>query len=218
MQMYMRGDGGRSVPVAGDWGNDGTGDAFMIALSLPDIPDALPVSLLDFTATAAANDVHINWATANEKNNDGFSVERSNDGISWKEIGYINSKAGNGNSQGNITYTYTDKNPADGKNLYRLKQTDLDGSYEYSPVRQVNFARKDLTSVSPNPAESYVTIKGLAGDEHIHIYDATGKLVWQQEARDNQAYISLEGFSKGAYTIHIDKAGNTTLHKFVKAK
>ncbi|MGI4864753.1 MAG: hypothetical protein ACRYFZ_12590 [Janthinobacterium lividum] len=50
----------------------------------------LPVVLTEFTATAVANrDALLKWATASEKNNDHFDIERSFDGTSFTKIGHV---------------------------------------------------------------------------------------------------------------------------------
>ena len=62
-------------------------------------------------------------------NNFGFDVERKVDG-DWQKIGFVN---GNGNSNSPKEYIYIDKNLTGGsKFLYRLKQVDNDGQFEYS--------------------------------------------------------------------------------------
>ena len=69
--------------------------------------------------------------TATEVNNDFFTVERTLDGITYEEILQM---PGAGNSFSPITYIAYDNEPLPGTSYYRLKQTDYDGSYEYSPL------------------------------------------------------------------------------------
>ena len=50
----------------------------------------LPIELISFEATAKKNrTVQLTWQTASEKNNDYFTIERSVNGIDWKEIDRI---------------------------------------------------------------------------------------------------------------------------------
>jgi hypothetical protein len=100
----------------------------------------LPVTLLDFTAQAEGpHAARLRWATAQELNNAGFTVERSVDGRTFATIGTV---AGAGTSTSRHDYTLLDDQLPGGATLlyYRLRQTDLNGDFAYSPVRSVAFA------------------------------------------------------------------------------
>lgn len=110
----------------------------------------LPISLLSFDATANQNQVNLSWATASEKNNDFFTIERTVDGIDFEEVGKV---AGQGNSSLKNEYTFSDTRPKNGISYYRLKQTDYNGESEYFEVKSVNIQKGDFVSnVYPNPA------------------------------------------------------------------
>ena len=86
----------------------------------------LPVELSSFTASENAGKSQLEWTTLTETNNRGFQVERSANGSEWMKIGFVFSKASEGNSTQKLQYSYTDNNPLHGDNYYRLKQYDLD--------------------------------------------------------------------------------------------
>ncbi|MCF8241182.1 MAG: hypothetical protein K9J16_07330, partial [Melioribacteraceae bacterium] len=123
---------------------------------------ALPVELTSFTAYASANQVNLKWATATEVNNYGFEVERAVEspassktdyaGTGWEKIGFVE---GAGNSNSPVEYNYIDKSVSNaGTYLYRLKQVDLDGAFEYSDEIEVTFAapnKYQLEQNYPNP-------------------------------------------------------------------
>jgi hypothetical protein len=75
--------------------------------------------------------VFLEWVTKSERNNDYFSIERSEDGKIFETIKQIN---GAGNSTKKLHYDFTDYSPLRGTNYYRLKQTDYDGKSEYSKI------------------------------------------------------------------------------------
>ena len=95
----------------------------------------LPIVLTEFTAELIDADVILNWITASEVNNDYFTIERSMDGSIWNAIGQVN---GAGSSSTVNHYDFTDKDAPGMVLYYRLKQTDFNGNYEYSPIRVVN--------------------------------------------------------------------------------
>ncbi|MGI4864755.1 MAG: T9SS type A sorting domain-containing protein [Janthinobacterium lividum] len=145
----------------------------------------LPVVLTEFTATAVANrDALLKWATASEKNNDHFDIERSFDGTSFTKIGQL---AGHGTTTVASAYTLTDANVASkatGPVYYRLRQVDLDGTATYSPVRTVSFTSVSgpvALSLYPNPAQNNTTLElsqlPATGTYQVLLLDATGRTV-----------------------------------------
>src|SRR5690606_26093002 len=86
----------------------------------------LPVELISFTGKFVANGTLLEWATATEKDNNYFEIERSQDGKEFKAIGRV---GGNNNSTSINRYNFTDKDQLPGLVYYRLKQVDNDGTF-----------------------------------------------------------------------------------------
>ncbi len=103
----------------------------------------LPIELLYFNGERKyCSQNMLIWSTATETNNDHFEIERSSDAINFKKIKEI---PGSINSLETKKYVYTDSNPESGINYYRLKQVDLDGTYKYAPIVDLdNSCVKDL--------------------------------------------------------------------------
>ncbi len=115
----------------------------------------LPVELTSFTASVMEGNAVLNWTTATEINNSGFEIQRAvasiNSEENWKGIGFVE---GNGNSSSPKNYTFVDENPPSGNIFYRLKQINVDGSYEYSEVIETQISAPNKFSLSqnyPNP-------------------------------------------------------------------
>jgi hypothetical protein len=124
----------------------------------------VPVELTYFTATSQTGKVYLNWTTATELNNLGFEVERKilnnqNEG-EWIRIGFVE---GHGTTTETKEYSYLDDiNTIQASSLvYRLKQIDFLGSYEYSDEVYVeSLAPTDfvLDQNYPNPFNPSTTI------------------------------------------------------------
>lgn len=119
---------------------------------------ALGVHLLDFAANKSSDGVPLSWKTENEENYTNFTVERSTDnGLTFDVLGGFAS-----NGQG--TYTFTDKNPVKTVDIYRLKLEDLNGTISYSnSISIVYDASKALAAnskinVYPNPATGTINL------------------------------------------------------------
>ena len=98
---------------------------------------ALPVTWLNFNGVLRNNETYLNWSTANEFNSKGFEVQKSMDGQTFADIGFVE---GAGNSSIINNYSYTDAKVQSGTNYYRLKQVDLDGRFSYSSVIQIEYS------------------------------------------------------------------------------
>ena len=105
-----------------------------IKIALAD-PVALPITLLSFTGHNTVDGNSIQWQTASEHNNDYFNIEKTSDGETFENIGYIK---GAGNSTYPTTYLFTDYNSNRDINYYRLKQTDFDGKFTYSDLISID--------------------------------------------------------------------------------
>jgi hypothetical protein len=111
----------------------------------------LPVELTYFTAELNGTEVILSWVTETEVNNYGFEIERTNGELEWSKIGFVD---GYGNSNSTKRYFFTDKNPIGGSVfIYRLKQIDNDGRYEYSDEIEVEIISTEFALYQnyPNP-------------------------------------------------------------------
>lgn len=113
----------------------GTGN-FILSVNSGSSNSVLPVELINFEGFQKENYNLIKWSTLTEVNNDFFSIERSNDGLTWLMIDNID---GNGNSSTIINYEYKDiRYKRNLINYYRLKQVDFNGEYNYSGIIIIN--------------------------------------------------------------------------------
>ncbi len=135
----------------------------------------LPIELLAFTAVPTKSAVNLNWSTATELNNDYFTIERSVNGVDFEPIAYMD---GVGTSTSISYYSMVDSSPLDGLSYYRLKQTDLDGTSDYSDMKAVLFKAEMDISIFPNPASTSFELRGKnIHDSEIVVIDALGQKV-----------------------------------------
>jgi len=166
----------------------------------------LPVNGFElFVKRINKNQVQLDWKTVQEFNNKGFHIERKKDGEDkFSVVRFVNSKAPAGNSDVPLSYLEVDDNSFPGKSFYRLKQEDLDGSFEYSVIRVVNGEGKSiLMKVWPIPAYNQFSLL-VSGVEKtpVMIYDVSGRLVKQFTASDGEV-IQVNGLQPGSYLIKL---------------
>jgi hypothetical protein len=87
-------------------------------------PVSLPITLLYFKGEIVDDYNRLYWASASEHNNDYYTIEKTQDGIYFYEVGRTN---GFGYSSHVIYYELYDTMIFDEISYYRLKQTDYDG-------------------------------------------------------------------------------------------
>lgn len=142
---------------------------------------ALPVQLTKFTAMAKEkNQIILDWITATEINNYGFEIQRSTGKEDWINIGFVK---GHGNSNSPKFYSFVDMPNGGLKFLYRLKQIDFNGKFEYSPIEEATIGNPSSFTVHqnfPNPFNPTTNIRyelPYAGNVTIKLYDAIGREV-----------------------------------------
>ncbi|MBT8386756.1 MAG: S8 family serine peptidase, partial [Ignavibacteria bacterium] len=149
-------------------------EAYLLALAM------IPVELSSFTANSNGSSVTLNWSTETETNNSGFSIERKSAfNGSWAEVGFV---PGFGTTTERKSYNYSDENVQMGKYNYRLKQIDLDGTFEYSNAIEVDVMAPGGFSLGqnyPNPFNPATTIEYSVPEVSnvtITIYSIVGEL------------------------------------------
>lgn len=187
-----------------------------------DYSGMLPIELMEFKGMCVNNTNTISWTTASETNNDYFTIERSNDGLTWRILETID---GQGNSIIMKSYSILDKNPLD-ITYYRLTQTDFNGQSEtFDPI--VVKCREDIIEknviIYPNPFNSIVSINLYnISDENIiiNIYDLSGKLLKSENytiINDfNILNLDLNYLSDGSYFIEVKSSNYIKVEKIIK--
>ncbi|MBS1644096.1 MAG: T9SS type A sorting domain-containing protein [Bacteroidetes bacterium] len=177
----------------------------------------LPIKLLDFRTSKLGNIAQLVWTTAFEKATEGYVIETSLDGMSWNRKGFVHSKGANGNRYEVSDYTFTDFYPSNGRNFYRLKQIDLDGKFEYSPIEILSFENDPRIDIYPNPTQDKILIGGLDMNDVVNVYDVSGKLRLTTKAKRNVVEVSLSGVNDGVYHVRIIKNdGSVYSHNILK--
>lgn len=179
----------------------------------------LPVSLTSFDAALINGQSTLSWQTASEVKNKGFEVLRSNDGSNFSPVGFVNSKAQNGNSSEVLNYSFVDRTAKAGENYYKLRQVDLDGGEKlFDKVVSVKLSFDGNSVVAfPNPTTKYVTVNAGTNDYSAvkyELFDVSGRRVLSESAKAAQQELSLSGLPASIYYLRISK--NNELQKTVK--
>jgi len=171
----------------------------------PKFNSSIPANLLDFTAHPVdGHKTQLDWTLLSEKKHSKFSIEHSTDGTNFTPVGEVT--ANERLEQAIESYEYLDQPVADGVHFYRLKVFDERGSYDYSPIRLVNFSPGEfVVKAWPNPTSDILSvfISHASTDGHLELLDPTGKKVLEQEFADGNSdhEISVLNMTAGMYTL-----------------
>lgn len=180
----------------------------------------LPVELINFLATATGRDALLTWATATEKDNAYFELQRSSDGVVFETVA---SYTGRGTSTRRTDYAHTDKGArAVARTLYyRLRQVDQDGTASLSDVRVVRFDGTVATAVAvyPSPATDKATLDLLTLPKApfaVEIVGADGRVLHRFSAEGaREVPLPAAGMAKGMYLVRVTGQGQSYLTKLV---
>ena len=190
-------------------------DDFEVAGPLNQI---LPLSLTTFKAFKNNADVMLTWNTQNEQNVSRYSVERSNNGSSFTEIGTVNAR-----NQLNDIYNYPDMisqlavRPT-GYLYYRLKMIDIDGNYKYSPVARISLSGNNVITIGPNPFTDHLFVYSSAEIKRVTLFDMSGKQLFSTTSVSGNKININQPLAGGTYLARIETAEGTEIRKLYKAQ
>lgn len=200
-------------------------------LSAPCATVLLPVELLSFNAFPKKDKYATNvyWQTAREQDSESFVLQRSVDGIHFKNIATIPAATYSDDIK---NYTFLDQelpisnNQKGGLFYYRLQQLDLYNNVLYSEIRAVNFPVKTLLgfNIYPNPTKSNLNLDFLSPNSEnsytLSIFNALGQIVLSKniEAHKglNQLQIDVQELNQGTYVIQLANTTKSYRRSFIK--
>jgi len=145
---------------------------------------------LNLWVRSAANALPIELLEFNANYNENGTVQ-----LDWKTASELN-------------YAVTDENPLLGNSYYRLKQTDFDGQFEYSSIRQITIDKlvNPQILLYPNPVQNQIHLKGNTTLlKEITIYNTMGQdvtaLTKLISTSEQTKVIDLSQLSNGIYYI-----------------
>lgn len=200
------------------WGASSSAGTFSVNDFTFNAITPLPVELTAFEVKTASGYAVLSFSTATESNNSHFVIERCADARTFSEIGQVR---GAGTTQEPQQYVFTDENPLNGVNYYRLRQVDYDGTESLSPIVSVVFGKAGHIAIAPSPATDRVRIRleeALNDDAQWQVFDNTGRQVlsgaWEAETSDYELDVNV--LPEGTYTFRLVVGGLVQVKQFGK--
>ncbi len=142
----------------------------------------LPVKFANLKASKKAGGIEVSFSNLIETDVVNYILERSANG---KQYSPIKELAATKNDGGKADYSFTDADPLNGNNIYRIKSVETNGKISYSTVARVDLNAKGLSlTIAPNPTKA--TELGLqitnlpAGNYKVRIFNNNAQVVGEQ--------------------------------------
>jgi len=213
-----------STIISGTLGGSGTGDAFTcVPCNTPLVYASnvngatsgcviatigvVPVKLTNFTAVSNGSSTLLKWTASSETGTVKYTIQKSNNGRSFADLGTINGKQFAENN-----YNFTDVSASVGSVYYRIMAVEVSGAVTYSDVVMVKSQHDFAFSVYPNPAiESFkVTLPNKFLPAAIEVINAQGAVVFS--AKTNQPAFTINQYlQKGIYAVRVTGSNSESL-------
>lgn len=188
--------------------------------TLADEDTPLPIELLSFELNRSDDGVNVDWTTASELNNDYFTLEYS---INNSDIDEIYTVKGAGTSNSLNSYSFTHKEPIMGFNYYRIKQTDFDGTSNFSDWKSIyldkSLSKLDVLRIVKQNDLLITVSSPEAKPYRIDVYTVTGMHIYGKDVKPeteiHQVKIEDRGYPFQMLIIHLHNDKESVSKKLI---
>ena len=163
-------------------------------------PIVLPLAFIKFDINHTNSSATLQWRTSFDDQAKGFAIEKSYDGYSFNNIGFVAYKLSSGN---NASYDFTDNAyTINSVSYYRLKVINEDGAFYYSPVKVLqDFTNTLWLKALAKGKDIIISLEGNSGMVSINIYNYQGQIVHSAKTMGLQ-YI-VHALKTGVYFLSV---------------
>jgi hypothetical protein len=176
------------------------------------VTTALKSELISVSAKATQGKNALTWATASEKDNNKFVVERSVNGVDFTEIGEVKAA---GTSQIVNNYTFLDGNVSGSVNYYRVQSVDLMGKTSASKVVAV----ASIGTLAAKAVGSQLNIvSDVEGQATVNVFNLSGQVVATQVVNltSGASQHALNFDQTGLFIVNITNGKSTVSTKMFR--
>ena len=160
---------------------------------------------LYFNAKPMQNTVLLQWATTSAINNGFFTIEKSSDGVSFKQLVRVNAKGGANNT---LQYSASDNQPFD-KAFYRISQTSNTGQKKYYTTIQLNMHAGEGFKATHYVHDNFIYVQAsgaLPAGATLELFDMEGKKLHAEKimlTKESSTFRIVKPIQKGMYLLYI---------------
>ena len=164
--------------------------------------------IINFSGKSTQKGSVLIWRTTSEENNKGFEIERSTNAIEFEKIGFKAHLSINGSSNEPIDYTFVDI-VSDIDTYYRLKQLDIYGKSEYSPIILVKAFSDSKSKINTSGVDdlNMMLSSNKTDVATLLLLDDSGNVVYQKNETivkgNNNICIKTLNLRSGCYVLQV---------------
>jgi extracellular elastinolytic metalloproteinase len=176
-------------------------------------PVALPVNFLGFDARKLNNTSFLQWRVNGEINVDKYIVQRSGDGVVFAPIGEVPGDPSP--SSGEKDYVFTDGQPLQGNDFYRIVERDRDGQLTFSGIKLLSYSSSGMViHLSPVPTYNHILqLEIETGDDapvQATLLNTVGQTIRVYAIKQGTNVLDLGSFARGVYFLRIQTSRNNS--------
>lgn len=161
--------------------------------------EALPLNLVGFKAAQQADNIVVQWETADERDMFDFELEYANNAKDWTKIAVVPAK-----NQFNNSYQFTHKHVSGPQHFYRLKMNEVTGISYSRIIALYGSVMSSGITIAPNPTTGILNILDIEQATVAILYNALGELIETYSLSAHQHSISLQNKPAGIYLLKIN--------------
>jgi hypothetical protein len=210
---------GAAEPTSGSITSNALNNFSPITFGSTDPVNPLPVTWLSFTGKVVNQQAELTWKTSIEIDNAGFEVEKSEDQVNFRKIGFVHAVDAPKNEN---RYTFIDQQFTQ-SSYYRLKQVDKNGKFDYSKwiYVETDGEAKAVLKIKPNPvAGSFVVEWPKSGQVRCNLFTVQGIPVLTNTCSPEEASHQLNDVVQmlptGVYILNVFQGEKVYRQRIVK--
>jgi hypothetical protein len=176
----------------------------------------LPARLLSFSANANKETVELKWSATDETNVKQYTIQKSEDGKTWINIGNIQALPPHNTNN----YTVNDFSDINNRTYYRLMQVKTNGGIAYSSIVKIEPSSSAPTFTNNTIFTNTIKIKGVFdknAEYKASVYTINGRMITQKtylsHAGTNLMTIDMPSTGAGIYVLSIKNNLGQEVHQ-----
>ena len=166
----------------------------------------LPLTIEDFHVLSGKESIALRWNYLEPEGLDHFVAERSEDGNQFSPLGEIYP------TSSGTSFSFTDANPLDGANYYRIRMIGTDGNQLLSAVIASSYSGVSVPEIAGNPCDG--TLKIISHHErNVEVFNHRGESVLIYSLSEGENEINVQFLPDGMYYLKYN--GISTVSRFL---
>lgn len=174
------------------------------------IATPLPVELSYFESDLSQKSIKLTWESVSEIDALAYEVLKSKDGVKYE---YLSTVDAAGNSNKIIQYSYTDNNPNEGYNYYKLKLINIDKKEELLGITSELYSNEGL--IIKTQTDNW-EIDAPFETGVVELYAINGSLISRFNLEDKNIKIANSELQKGIYLLKITTKDRIISERLIK--